>query len=75
LPFCRAWASSARTRSRKNLSFELGEDGQQSGHGATSGRSQIESFGERHEADAQIFKLLERCQQISHGSAPAIKHR
>jgi hypothetical protein len=35
------------------------EDGQQSGHSATSGRNQIESFGERHEADPEMLQLLQ----------------
>src|SRR5690349_636778 len=42
----------------KDFSFELGEDGEQPGHSAAGGRGQIESFGERHEADAEMIELL-----------------
>ena len=42
----------------KDFSFELREDGQQSGHSATGGRGQIESFGQRHEADAEMLQFL-----------------
>lgn len=42
----------------QNLSFELGEDCEQSGHGAAGGRGQIESLSQRHEANTQMFQFL-----------------
>ena len=42
----------------ENLSLELGEHSQQSGHGPAGGRSQIESVGERDEADAEVIQFL-----------------
>ena len=57
----------------QDLAFELGEHREQSGHGATCGRGQIECFGQRYEADAEMLKFLERRNQIRDGPAPAIQ--
>ena len=42
----------------KDLPFELGEHGEQSGHGAACGRGQIECFGQRHETHSEMLKFL-----------------
>ena len=57
----------------QNLSFELSEDGQQPSHGAACGRGQIESLGERHEADAEMLQFLQGGKQIGDQSAPAVE--
>ena len=43
----------------QNLSFKLSEDRQQSGHGSTGRRGQIQRLGQRHEAHAEMFQFLE----------------
>lgn len=57
----------------QNLSFELGEDGKQTGHGAPGWRSQIQRLGQRNEADSQMLQFLECRQQIGNRAAPAIQ--
>ena len=57
----------------QNLAFELGEHGQQCGHGSAGGRGQIESLGERHEADAEMLQFLQRGEQVGDRPAPAIQ--
>lgn len=42
----------------QDLRLELGEDGRQ------RGRGQIERFGQRYEADAEMFQLLKGCEQV-----------
>ena len=42
----------------QNLSFELRQDGQQSGHGSTGWRGQIQRLGERYETDTQMLQFL-----------------
>jgi len=42
----------------QNFAFELSEDCQQSSHGSAGGRGQVESLGERHEADAEVLQFL-----------------
>ena len=44
----------------QNLSFELCENGQQAGHRSPCRSGQIQSFGQRYEADAKMFQFLER---------------
>jgi hypothetical protein len=56
----------------QDLAFELGEHGEQSGHCAASGCSQVECFRQRYETDSEILEFLERRNQISDGAAPAI---
>ena len=57
----------------KNLAFKLGEHSEQSGHGSTSGRGQIERLSKRHETYSEMLKLLERRNQIGDGPAPSIQ--
>ena len=57
----------------KNLPFELGEHGEQSGHGAAGGGGQIECFGQRDETHSEMLKFLQRRNQIRNGPAPAIQ--
>jgi hypothetical protein len=64
----------ARPRSfPQNLPFELSENRKQPGHGSTGRGGQVQRLGERHEANAQMFEFLERCQQICHRTAPAVQ--
>jgi len=42
----------------QNLSFERGEDSQQSGHRSTGRRGQIQRLSQRHEPDAEMFREL-----------------
>jgi hypothetical protein len=48
----------------QDLRLELGEDGRQRGRGAAGGCGQIERFGQRYEADAEMFQLLKGCEQV-----------
>ena len=48
----------------QDLAFELGEHGEQPGHGATGGCGQIERFGQRYESYAEMLKFLERRNQV-----------
>src|SRR5260370_33418214 len=48
----------------QNLSFELGEDSQQSVHRTPGWCGQIQSLGEGNETDAEMFQFLEGRQQI-----------
>jgi hypothetical protein len=57
----------------QNLSFELSEDSQQTGHRATGWSRQIERFGQRDEADTEMIQFLESCQKVRHGPTPAIE--
>ena len=57
----------------QDLAFELGEHREQSSHGATGGRGQIECFGQRNETDSEMLQFLERRNQIRDGPAPAIQ--
>ena len=57
----------------KDFSFELSENSQQSGHGAAGGRGQIESLGQRHEADTEMLQFLQSGEQIGDRSSPAIQ--
>ena len=57
----------------QNLSFELGEDGQQSGHRSTGWRGQIQRLGQRHEADTEMLQFLKGRQQIRYRPAPAVQ--
>ena len=50
----------------QNLTLELGERSQQCGHGAAGGRGQIKSFGERHEADAEMLQFLQSREQVGY---------
>ena len=52
-PFCRASAKPARTGVR-DLALEFGEHRQQSRHGSTGGRGQVQRFGQRDETDAVL---------------------
>ena len=42
----------------KNLAFELCEHREQTRHGATCGRGQIECFGQRYETHSEMLKFL-----------------
>ena len=57
----------------QDLAFELGEDGQQSGHRSAGGRGQVQRLGQRDEADAQMLQFLKRGQQVRHRPAPAVQ--
>jgi hypothetical protein len=46
----------------QNLSFELGENREQTGHRATSWRGQIQCLGQRHEPDAKMLQFLKHRQ-------------
>jgi hypothetical protein len=48
----------------QDLSFKLGEDSQQAGHGATSWCGQVQSLGQGNEADAKMLQFLQCRQQI-----------
>ena len=48
----------------EHVVFELGEHRQQPSHGAADRCGQIESFGERYEADAQVGEFLQGNDQI-----------
>ena len=50
--------------SAQNLPFECGEYGQQSGHGASGWRGQIQRLGQRHEADAKMLQFLKCSEQV-----------
>ncbi len=52
----------------QNLSFELGEDGQQTGHRATGWRSEVECLSQRYETDSEILEFLERRNKIRDGA-------
>jgi hypothetical protein len=43
----------------KNLPFELREDGEQAGHGASGWRGQVQRFGQRHEPNAEMLQFLQ----------------
>ena len=57
----------------QDLPFELGEDRQQAGHGATGGCGQIQRLGQGNEADAEVLQFLECRQQVRNGPAPAVQ--
>ena len=57
----------------QNLPFERGEYGEQASHRSPGRRGQIQRFGQRHEADAEMLQFLKRCQQIRYRAAPAIQ--
>ena len=48
----------------QNLPFELREDGQQSGHGSTRRRGQVQCLGQGNKPDTQMLQFLERRQQV-----------
>ena len=43
----------------KDVPFKLCKHGEQAGHGAAGGCGQIEGFGERYEAHAEMLKFLQ----------------
>jgi hypothetical protein len=57
----------------QNLSFELSEDSQQPGHGASDWCRQIQSLSLGNETDAEMCQFLEGRQQIRDGPAPAVQ--
>ena len=57
----------------QDLAFELGEHREQAGHGAACGCGEIEGFGQRDETDSEVLQLLERRNQIRHGTALAVQ--
>ncbi len=58
--------SQAGSRSfAQDLSFELGENRQQSGHRSTGGRGQIQRLCQGDEADSQMLQFLECRQQVN----------
>jgi len=57
----------------QNLSFELGEYGQQAGHRSTGRRGQVQCLGQGNEPDSKMFQFLERGQQIRNRPAPAVQ--
>src|ERR1700733_13229375 len=57
----------------QNLSFELSEYGQQTGHGASGRGGQVQRLGQGNEPYAQILQFLECGQQICYRSAPAVQ--
>lgn len=59
--------------SPQDFPFELGEDRQQSGHGATRLRGYVQRLGQRNESNTQMFQFLKGGQQIGHGAAPAVQ--
>ena len=65
-PVLPGWAKPSPRSFPQNLPFELGEDGQQSGHGATGWCGQIQRLGQGNEPDAEMFQFLKSCQQICH---------
>ena len=56
----------------QDLPFETGEDCEHGGHRSPSRCRQIQRFGQRHEANAQVFEFLQGCQQIRYRAAPSI---
>jgi hypothetical protein len=57
----------------QNLPFELSKDGQQAGHGSTSGCRQVQRLGQRHETNVEMIEFLQGGQQVCHGSAPTVQ--
>ena len=57
----------------QNLSFKLGEDRQQTGHGSTRGCGQVQRFGQRDEAHSEMLQFLKGCQQIRYRPAPSVQ--
>ena len=43
----------------QNLSFELGENGEQARHGASGWRGQVQCLSQRNEPDTQVLQFLE----------------
>jgi len=73
LPFCRAWASPCTNTLAQNLALELGEHSQQCGHGAAGRHGQVQRLGQRHEADTEVFQLLQSGKQVGYRSSPAVR--
>ena len=57
----------------QDLAFEPRKDGEQSSHGSTGGRSEIERFCQRYEPNTELLKFLKRCQQGCNGSTPTVQ--
>src|SRR5947209_19062542 len=54
----------------QDLVLECSEDAEHSSHGSTSWRCQIQCFGQRHEADAEMIQFLECGDQIQQRPTP-----
>ena len=72
-PFSRAWARPARTRSRRISCSNAANTRQQSSHGAARRRGQIQSFGQRHEPDAEVIQFLQCGHQIRQRASPPVQ--
>ena len=57
----------------QDLALELGEHGQQCGHGTAGRRGQIQRLGQRDEADAEMLQFLQGGQQIGDRSSPSVQ--
>src|SRR5208337_2827993 len=57
----------------QDLAFELGEYGQQTGHGSPAGRRQIQGLRQRYEPDPEMAEFLKRRHQVRHRSSPAVQ--
>ena len=57
----------------QDLPLECGEDGQQTRHRSTRGRSQVQCLGQRHEAHTEMLQFLKCCQQVCDRPAPAVQ--
>ena len=66
-------AGETRAPTLRNFALEGGEDGQQRGHRATRRSGQVQRLGQRHEADTEVFQLLQRGQQVGYRSSPAVQ--
>jgi len=49
----------------QDFPFELGEDRQQSSHGATRRCGQIQCLGQRNEANTEMLQFLKRGEKVS----------
>ncbi len=57
----------------QNLSFELGEDRQECGHGPARRRRQVEGFSQGNETDPEVLQFLQGRQQVRHRPPPPIQ--
>jgi hypothetical protein len=57
----------------QDLTFELGEDGQQTRHGTTGRSCEIQRLGQRDETDTEMLQFLQGGKQICYGASPAIE--
>src|SRR5271157_6351977 len=73
LPVLSGMSQSGANPLAQDLAFELGEYGQQTGHGPTGGRGQVQRFGQRNETDAEMFQFPQSAEQVGDRASPTIQ--